>query len=259
MVTRSRLALYRSLSRARVRREEGLYLVEGRRLVTEALLSGAPLQTLLVTEEFRSSADGAGLVTLAADASVAVEPIPAKDLARIADTKTPQGVVGIVLFEEADAGTLRPEGLILALDAVADPGNAGTLVRAADAFAVQAVLFGPGCADRANPKTLRAAMGSSFHVPIFRTGDLAARLTALREAGAVVLAATLDGENLYRVKTGAAGTVLVLGSEAHGVSDRVRAVAAREVTVPCPGRAESLNVAMAGAVALAHLARGETE
>jgi len=254
MVTRARLALYRSLIRARSRREEGLYLVEGRRLIAEAITSGAPLVTVLVTEEFRESSEGAGLVKAAADVGLAAENVPARDLARIADTKTPQGVVGVVRSLPPDESPLGEPGIVLALDAVSDPGNAGTLVRAADAFAARAVLFGPGCADPRNPKTLRAAMGSNFHVPVLTTSDLAARLTALRGEGAVVLAATLDGEDLTATNIDGARVVLVLGSEAHGVTPEVRAAADRAVTVPCPGRAESLNVAMAGAIALAHLA-----
>jgi len=258
MVTRARLALYRSLSRARVRREEGLYLVEGRRLVTEAIDSGAPLATVLVTEEFVGTREGAGLAALAAETGIPVEAIPTKELQRIADTKTPQGVVGIVLARESEERRLGDEGLVLALDGVADPGNAGTLIRAADAFAARAILFGPGSADPFHPKTLRAAMGSSFHVPIYRTGVLHDDLDTMRAGGARVYAATLDGEDLYRVNTDWPCRVLVLGSEAHGVSRPVRDVADYEVTVPCPGRAESLNVAMAGAIALAHLAGRNT-
>jgi len=200
--------------------------------VTEAIRSGAPLATVLVTEAFGNSAEGAAVATLAAENGISVEPVPARELERIADTKTPQGIVGVVRAVETDEGDVAATGLILALDAVSDPGNAGTLVRTADAFAVRAVLFGPGSADPENPKTLRAAMGSNFHVPLVRARDLPARLGALRDAGAIVIAATLDGASLYDVNTAAPGRVLVLGSEAHGVSDAVRAVADREVTVP---------------------------
>jgi len=258
MATRARLALYRSLRRARTRREEGLYVVEGHRLVEEALLSGAPLETVLVTAAYRETAEGAALADRAASCGLEVEVLSAKEVDRIADTKTPQGVLAVVREVPADPAVLAAEGLFLALDAVSDPGNAGTLVRTADAFAVRAVLFGPGSADFLNPKTLRAAMGSTFHLPLLRIEDLPLRLREMRRAGARVLAATLDGEDLYAVKTRAARTVLVLGSEAHGVSREVRDAADLEVTVPCPGRAESLNVAMAGAVALAHLAREDT-
>ncbi|MEN8149174.1 MAG: RNA methyltransferase [Planctomycetota bacterium] len=254
MVTRARLALYRSLHRGKVRREEGLSLVEGRRLVAEAIASGAALVAVLVTEEFRSSEEGAGLAAAAEAAGLAAEDVPARELARIAGTKTPQGVVGVIRTSASDEAVLAEPGLFLALDAVSDPGNAGTLIRAADAFAARAVLFGPGCADPWHPKTLRSAMGSSFHLPILAVDDLAARLTGMREAGAVVLAATLDGEDLTAAKIDVSRVVLVLGSEAHGVTPAVRAAADRAVTVPCPGRAESLNVAMAGAIALAHLA-----
>ena len=108
MVTRARLALYRSLARARARRAEGLYLLEGRRLVAEAMASGAPLAAVLVTEEFRESPEGAGLVRTAADVGLTAENVPARDLARIADTKTPQGVVGVVRSSEPDESPPKP-------------------------------------------------------------------------------------------------------------------------------------------------------
>jgi TrmH family RNA methyltransferase len=149
--------------------------------------------------------------------------------------------------------------LVLALDGVSDPGNVGTLVRTADAFDAGAVLASAGTADFFGPKTLRSAMGSTFHVPVLRTPDLPARLRELRRDGALVLAATIDGENLYEVDARVPCVVLVLGSEAHGVSREVREAADRSVTVPCPGRAESLNVAAAGAISLAILSRARTE
>jgi TrmH family RNA methyltransferase len=255
MLTRARIALYRSLRRRRFRVEEGLYIVEGRRLVGEALQSGASVLTVIATEKFRTTAAGAALAAAAGDRGIPVEAAAAKDLERIAETKTPQGVVGVLSRKEPDPALLDAPGLFLALDGVADPGNVGTLVRSADAFGARAVLAGPGTADFESGKVLRAAMGSTFHLPLFRTDDLPATLGRFTP----VLATTLDGEDLYGLKFQPPSTVLVLGSEAHGVSREIAAAADRRVTIPCPGRAESLNVAMAGAVALAHLSRAGGE
>jgi TrmH family RNA methyltransferase len=255
MPTRARLRLLRSLARADARRAEGLYLVEGRRLVLEALLSRVPLAGVFVTAAFASGAHGPDLLEAAETAGVSVESVPEKDLAALADTKTPQGVVAVVRHVPSDLSILdRPgPGLFLALDAVADPGNVGTLVRAADAFAVRAVIAGPGTADFTNPKVLRGAMGSTFHLACVSVPDLPAALRRLRGSGAFVAAATLDGADTRELPPLPPRVSLVLGNEAHGVSAAARAEAETAVTVACPGRAESLNVALAGGILLALL------
>ncbi|MHC4859702.1 MAG: TrmH family RNA methyltransferase, partial [Planctomycetota bacterium] len=253
MISRSRLALLRSLHRREARAEQGLYLAEGRRLVMEALLSGAPVEEILVTEAFSATGEGAALVGRAGGA--AVTRIAERDLRRVADTRTPQGVLAVLARREGDRAALEGDGVFLALDGVADPGNVGTLVRSADAFGARAVLAGPGSADFENGKVLRAAMGSTFHLPLLTVADLPDALARMRAGGATVLATVLDGEDLYEVPGGSPRVCVVMGNEVRGVSPEVRATTDREITVPCPGRAESLNVAMAGAIVLSRLAR----
>jgi len=256
MVSRARLKLLRSLSRASVRVAEGIHLVDGRRLVGEAVASGASVEQVLVTARFRESPEGRELVARASAEGIAVDDLPARELERIADTKSPQGVAAVVRPRAPEADALGADRRLLVLDGVADPGNAGTLIRAADAFGFDGVLAGPGAAGFTNPKVLRAAMGSTFHLPLLRAEDLAAAIAARREGGAAVVAATLDGDDLWSVEPNAGGLCLVLGNEARGVSPEVLDLADRRVTVPCAGRAESLNVATAGAILLAWLARG---
>jgi TrmH family RNA methyltransferase len=257
MVTRARIARYRSLSRPKARREEGLYLIEGRRLVGEAVRSGAPVAEVLVTARFEG--DHADLVREAAGIGAEVVRVPERELARIADVKTPQGVAAVIRRASAPPAVPEGDGLFLFLDGVSDPGNAGTLVRAADAFGAAAVIGAGETADFENPKVLRAAMGSTFHLPVLRLDDLEGALAGFRRGGGRVAAATLDGEDLYEYRPRAKRLAVVLGSEAHGVSERIRALADDRVTVPSPGRAESLNVAMAGAIVLSWLARGRSE
>jgi TrmH family RNA methyltransferase len=239
--------LLRSLARADARRAEGLYLVEGRRLVMEALLSRAPLTEIFVTAAFAAGEHGADLLAATETMQVSVESVPDKDLAALADTKTPQGVVAVVRHVPSDLSILdRPgPGLFLALDGVADPGNVGTLVRA--------VIAGPGTADFANPKVLRGAMGSTFHLACVAVPDLPAALRRLRGSGAFVAAATLDGTDARELPPLPRRVALLLGNEARGVSAAARAEADTAVTIACPGRAESLNVALAGGILLALL------
>jgi TrmH family RNA methyltransferase len=252
MATRERLKLLASLNRSEIRRREGLYLVEGARLVGEALGSGAPLVEILHDAAFADGGAAAGLLDRAEARGVPVRRLPARDLRRLCETKTPQGIVAVVRQAEPEPEPADRPGVLLVLDAVADPGNVGTLVRAADAFAARGVLAGPGSASYTNGKVLRGAMGSTFHLPLWTVADLPAELGRRAAAGEEVLAATLAGAPPRPVRSG--GRVcLVLGNEARGVSPEVRRVCGEEVTIPCPGRAESLNVALAGGILLALL------
>jgi TrmH family RNA methyltransferase len=255
MPTRARLKLLKSLSRRSARAAEGRYVIEGVRLVIEALASGAPIEEVLLAEDLAASPAGRDLADRAGEAGIATEIVAAREIDRIAGTRTPQGVVAVIRHEEPDPAALAGPGLVLVLDAVADPGNVGTLIRAADAFGARAVVAGPGTADFENDKVLRAAMGSTFHVALVREPDPVARLRREREGGLEVWAAVLDGDDLDEVRPRSDRLALVLGSEAHGVSPALAAEADRRVTVRCPGRAESLNVAMAGAVILSRLTK----
>lgn len=254
MASRARWKLLKSLDRASAREREGLYLVEGARLVAEALAAPAPVTELFVTERFAASPAAGPLLDRAERLAIPVERVPERDFDRVAATTTPQGVLAVIRREPPDPAALAPPGLLVALDGVADPGNVGTIVRAADAFGARAVIAGPGTADFENPKVLRAAMGSSFHLALFRVEDLPEALAARREAGFEIVATVLDGEDLYAAGPARRPAVVVFGNEARGVSPEVRAIADRRLTVPCPGRAESLNVAMAAAVVLSRLA-----
>jgi RNA methyltransferase, TrmH family len=258
MLTRARLKVLASLHRREVRITEGIYLVDGPRTVGEALASGAGVTDLLLTHAFASSPAGPALTRAAEGRGVPVTLIGEKESVRLSDTRTPQGAFAVLSRVEPDAEILVGDGLFLILDAVADPGNVGTLIRAADAFGCRAVVSGPGSADFENQKVLRAAMGSSFHLSLIRVGDLCSLLSKMTGSGAGILAATLSGADAYEVGASMGRrTGLVLGNEARGVSSEVLAAATAQVTVPCPGRAESLNVAMAGAILLSILARGD--
>lgn len=253
-VTRARLKALAGLRRSAARRREGLYLAEGRLLVGEALVSGAAVEEALATAAFAAEPAGARLLARAGERGIPVHRLSARDLERLSDTKTPQGIVAVVRAREPDRASLDRPGILLILDGVSDPGNTGTLIRAADAFAARGVLAGPGSASPTNPKVLRAAMGSTFHLPVLEIADLPGELEARRAAGERVVAATLDGEAPVALGPGER-LCLVLGNEARGVSPEARARCAGAVTVPCPGRAESLNVALAGGILLALLAR----
>ncbi len=256
MLSRARRKLLVSLGRREGRTREDLYLLEGPRCIAEALKFGAPVRELLLTHALADAAIGRNLAQAAERADATVITISENDCRLIADTRTPQGALAVLARSASGVELLHGEGVILALDQVADPGNVGTLIRSADAFGCRAVVTGSGSADFENQKVLRAAMGSNFHLPLVTVTDLAATLWDLSNAGSDIFAATLSGADAYQTAESAGPrSCLVLGNEARGVSPEVAGAVSREVTVPCPGRAESLNVAMAGTVLLSIFTR----
>jgi TrmH family RNA methyltransferase len=238
----------RSLQTTKGRREQGCFLIEGEKLVREAVTTGAPIRELLAEEAVLPALRGLGL-------DVPTTPVSARDAARLAGTKTPQGWFAVVADEVPSAATaidrLPAEGglTVVALDGVQDPGNAGALIRVAAAFRVALVLAGPGTADPVHPKVVRAATGAWFQVPIARSEDLAADLETLRSRGFSLLGALPAGDSLYDAPR-EERCVLVLGSEGGGFSPPVSAMLERALSVPIAPGVESLNVAVAAGIVL---------
>ena len=241
----------RGLHSTKGREKAGRYLVEGVKLVTEALEWEVPLAEVLVDAE--GGDDIQALAARAAGVGIPVTRVDARDLRDVSDTVTPQGILAV--GERELPPPLPTDGLVVLLDAVQDPGNVGTLLRAADAFNAEAVLVARGSADVTSPKVLRAAMGSAFHLPVIRTGPAHEAAAALASMGYSVLVATLDGEDPFELGTRPARSLLVLGNESRGPGGKVLRLADRRLTVPILGPTESLNVAMAGSILLSDLMR----
>ncbi len=237
-----------SLSRKKHRYRLGQFLVEGVRSVEAAVEAAAPLVEIVVTAE--AGAD-ARVAELTSRADVPVHTVTTRDLNRIADTASTQGIVAVARIERAE---IPQRGAIVALDRVQDPGNVGAILRTAAWFGADAVLAGPGTADAFGPKVVRAAMGGLWDLAIVPTDDLEADLMRLREAGLPIAGADLTGEPA-RDWSPPREAVLVLGSEAHGLSGGVRALLDAQVRIAGALETgargvESLNVAVAAGVLL---------
>ena len=248
-MTRQRLKDLASLHRRKARRQLGLFLVEGVRSVRSALDAKAPLSDVLLAVEWE---DADGLADQAAAAGAAVARVPARDLERVGDAMTSQGVVAV--SRSIVGRTLTTSGPVVVLDGVQDPGNVGALVRSAAWFGAAAVVSDARTADFEGPKAVRAAMGGLWDVELVRVDDLGPTLDALRSEGIDVWGADMAGTPLRGWRP-AEHDVLVLGSEGHGLSDTARERLTGRVSIP--GRAgargvESLNVGVAAGVMLAH-------
>ncbi len=220
-------------------------LVEGVRAVKAALQAGADVREVLVTEAvlqegwLSASVPGERVYVLGAD-----------ELEEISTVETSQGVVAVAAVERRSEDALASCSRLLALDRLRDPGNAGTLVRSAAWFGVDAVLTGRGTVDLYNPKVVRSAMGGLWDVAHVEVAELAAVLRHLRARRFAVYGADMQGTDVVRWEP-ALPSVLVLGSEAHGLSDGVRAEIDEHVLIPGRprrGGAESLNVAVAAGI-----------
>jgi len=240
------------LAKRSAREETGLFLVEGPQAVSEALeFRAALLVDLFMT---RAAMDRyADIARAAATSGIEAETVSDHVLETMADTVTPQGVVAVARQFPVTVKELLADGpkLVAILDEVRDPGNAGTIIRAADAAGADGVILTGRSVDAYNPKVVRSTTGSLFHVGISQGGELDAAIKAVRGAGMQVLAADIAGDDLPTVRDRLAGpTAWLFGNEAHGLTDESLAFADAVVKVPIYGHAESLNLATAASVCL---------
>lgn len=227
-----RVKAARALQDAKARRETGLHLIEGDKLVLDALASGARVRTLFAKE---GAAVPEGIETVFVSDGV---------MDAIASAKTPQSLCAVVETPDCACPERYPEGLIVALDRLQDPGNLGTILRTADALGASGVVISADSADPFSPKALRAAMGSTYHLPVY-IGTLKDELPRLKTQGFVCVCGHLRGdETLPEIGT---RTALVIGNEGQGVSEETAALCAR-YRMPMRGRAESLNAAVFAAL-----------
>ncbi len=247
-----RVVAARRLQRRRDRDQTGRFLAEGPQAGRGALIAG------VVVELFGAEPALARHAELAAKAGV-VSPVTDEALAALAETVHPQGLVAVCEQVDAPLRAALDKRLVAVAVDIRDPGNAGTVLRTADAAGAGAVVFAGDAVDPYNGKCVRASAGSLFHVDVVRDRDPAGVVAALRDAGVQVLAATGHGDDDLDdlLDAGALDrpTAWLFGSEAHGLTADLLAAADRRVRVPLYGGAESLNLAAAAAVCLYASAR----
>ena len=259
----TRVTAARRLAKRAFRTRARRFLAEGPQAVREAL---AGVEGSTVVRELFATAEARARYpefdAAAAARGVAVQEVTEPVLAALAQTVTPQGVVAVCDFVDVDvdallaaAGSRQPR-MLAVLAQVRDPGNAGTVIRCADAAGAAGVVVSEASVDVYNPKTVRSSAGSLFHLPVSVGVDLPSALAAIRTAGYVVLAADggvpdavdLDAADRSGLLTGP--IAWLFGNEAWGLPGQLRALADHMVAVPIHGRAESLNLATAAAVCL---------
>lgn len=237
MISKNEIKEIRALGQKKFREERGLFVVEGEKLVEEALRSGFD-----VVAHYR------------------VEDIGAETMARISQLTHPSPALAVVRRPAPVEPVIDPDELVLALDGVRDPGNLGTILRIADWFGIRQVLASPDTVECYNPKAVQATMGAIFRVRVHYC-DLPALLRCPVKPGMTNVYGTfLEGDNIYQAPL-TRGGILVMGSEADGISPEVAAAVDRKLFIPpFPADAhtsESLNVAVATAICCSEFRRRE--
>ncbi|WP_139996157.1 TrmH family RNA methyltransferase [Paenibacillus paridis] len=235
------------------RDRSGQFLIEGVHLVLEALRGQASVLTIVydtdrgIPEELKLERE-----TNDSEATLGLEWVQASRavMAKCTGTDTPPPVFAILTKLSPDSSALyRKNCLVVVLDNVRDPGNAGTIIRSADSVGADAVILGKGCVDLYNPKTVRSTMGSLFHLPIIEA-DLKELLPQARAKGVTLVGTSLQAKHTCYSYDWKQSTWLLMGNESEGLSPIVRDLVNESVIIPMVGQAESLNVAMAATVLL---------
>lgn len=243
----------RTLKSAKGREAEGQMLIEGEKMIREALGAGLVPGDVLIDEGILAQLND--LIKMLETAGAKLYQVPYRILEAVSDTVTPSGVcASFTPPKKLDLS--QPPARIVALDGVQDPGNAGTIWRTADAAGFGGMLLGAGSAEPTNPKVVRATMGSCFRLPAQKVPDLAQALAQLKADGYQIVATSLDGQDIYQRDALGEKIVLVIGSEAHGIRADVLALSDVRLKLPMRGGAESLNAAVAAGIILYELTRG---
>jgi TrmH family RNA methyltransferase len=238
----------------KARREEGLWVAEGSHLAEEILRDNLPVRLWIFSE--RSEVPGSALRhlrTLAAERGQQALVVSDESFRGVSDTRTPQGVLCVVEAPVWSSHQIFARaGPLLALDAIQDPGNLGTLARSTEAAGGAGLLLGGSAVDAGNPKALRASAGSLLRLPTASFDDLAVEV---RESGRTIYATTGSGGRPYDEVDLVRPFILMVGQEGRGLSPELVAIAEFQLTIPMVGEVESLNAATAASVILFEAAR----
>lgn len=225
----------KSLSQKKYREEHKEFIVEGIKLVKEALNEKLNIKKIIVCEElFKDKIDFKD-----------IEYVDEKIFKYISDTETPQGILAIVSQKE---NMIEEGDVIFALDNVQDPGNLGTIIRTLDCAGIHSLLLSEGCADVYNTKVVRSTMGAIFRVNIIRHKKITEKLLELKEKGYKIIVTSLEtNENLYDLDF-SKKSIVVIGNESKGVSKDILDIADIKTKIPMLGRTESLNAGVAASI-----------
>jgi TrmH family RNA methyltransferase len=248
MISKTDIKQLTRLSTKKGRNEYGLYLIEGLRIIRSALRAQAPINRIFVTTRFEESVDYQSMSNRF-NKILKPELIDEKTMKQITQTVTPSGILAVCSLPKI---TELPSAIAsnwLYLDKIADPGNLGTLLRSAAWFGTTQVALSPHCADPFNPKVMRGGMGAHFSLQMVTNCDL----RQFKSSDHLIIGADHRGMSIVDFNNNAKDWVLVIGSEAHGISKENSNHIEYSLSIPANGSGNSLNAAVAGSIMLYYL------
>jgi TrmH family RNA methyltransferase len=253
MLSKAKITFIISLLKKKTREEERLYVIEGDKLVKEFLEARVPVKMLIAKPEFLNA-----LPIILKQGIAEVIPASFEDLKKISTLKTPHNALAVVAMPDIKMNLNSPDDkLSVALDTVQDPGNLGTIIRAAAWFGIKNIYCSPDCADVYNPKVIQASMGAILHVNVIYT-DLRSFLDTAIKNNIKVFGALIDGKSIYSYKLDNKGIIL-LGNESKGISEELIPYVTDRIMIPkisvAQSGIDSLNVSMAASVIFSEFTR----
>lgn len=247
---------YSHLLTRRGRSKDRKFIVEGVRLCHEALLSNWKIETAFISENFQSNPDCSEFRRKLETRKIHFTILKHSNFKKLSDTEHPQGIALVIHKPEnpEQEFQLGNMNFLLILEGIRDPGNLGTLIRSADWFGVNGVVLSEDCAELHNPKVIRSTMGSIFHLPILEVKELKQLLANLKEKNFFIIATSVSARKDLERSQFERPLALILGGEVRGISSESQSEADVVAKIRKFGKAESLNVAQAGAIALHYIA-----
>jgi len=248
--TNKTIKYIKSLQLKKYRDEHGKFIIEGEKLLREALDYKAPISMVLASESFAESERYAELETCLKNINIPIYYADDRIFKEAGETETPQGLIAIVdkMDFNLDSILLREEICIVMLDEVRDPGNAGTIIRTADACGIDAVLLSKGSVDLYNGKTIRATMGSLFHIPVIQSLNTTEAIIRMKETKVVTIGADPHSSESCIDLPHYKRFAIIIGNESQGIGSQITALLDKNIKIPMPGRAESLNAGIAASI-----------
>lgn len=239
----------KSLHRKKNRTKRQSFIVEGIKIIEEAIDNHCSIKNIIYTDQLLNTKDGESFFQRIKTLDNLVY-VPDNVFKEISDTENPQGILGVVGFQYDNINEVlkKKTPSLLLLDEVQDPGNLGTIIRTADAFNIDGIIFTEGCVDPYNPKVVRATMGSIFRVPLYYILNKSQELEELRHKGIKIYSTSLEGSIPVYEADFKEGFILTIGNESSGVSDEVFSLSDKLIKIPMPGKAESLNAGVAASI-----------
>ena len=253
MISTKKIKELRSLHQKKFRRKENIFLLEGYRLINQALFANAEITEVWLTQKSSDSIFGKEIIKELENKQIQFSFAPDKIIKQISNSLNDQGIIALAPIPTYEQYSKLPNTAIY-LDGISDPGNMGTILRTAAWFGIKSIFYSINCVDPFNSKVVRAAMGAHFYFSNFESNARREILNDFQNQGIDILGAQLDGKSLETLsKINFTKWILVLGNEAHGISNEIKPFISTNISIPGIPGMESLNVSIAAGILMHRL------